>query len=72
MRVAVGGGVDFQSKAAMNCPHCRERVEPLDGSTAVIAWYSCEHCGHFWSARLRNGQPVPDPDEGLQFRRVAV
>ena len=43
---------------AMPCPACGEpRVPPLAGSTLTIAWYACD-CGHFWSARVRDGRPV--------------
>ncbi len=55
----------------MDCPHCHERIEPLEGSTPVIAWYSCRECGHFWSARLRDGRPGPEIDEEPLLRRLA-
>ena len=55
--------MDLLSRAAMNCPACHHRVEPLDGSTWVIAWYSCSQCGNFWSARLRGGVPVPESED---------
>jgi len=43
---------------AMACPSCgQSRVPPLSGSTLTIAWYACS-CGHFWSARVRDGRPV--------------
>lgn len=43
---------------AMPCPACGQpAVPPLPGSTLTIAWYACE-CGHFWSARVRDGRPV--------------
>jgi hypothetical protein len=43
---------------AMACPVCGQaQVPPLTGSTLVIAWYACV-CGHFWSARVRDGRPV--------------
>ncbi len=43
---------------AMTCPACGQpRVLPLAGSTMTIAWYTCT-CGHFWSARVRDGRPV--------------
>jgi hypothetical protein len=64
MAVAESRGVDLLSKASMNCPICQRRAEPLDGSTWVIAWYSCDDCGHFWSARLRGGIPVPEVHAG--------
>lgn len=52
--------------AVMECPNCRRVTKPDDASTAVIAWYLCEGCGHHWSARLRNGVPdgphaIPQP-----------
>ena len=65
MAVALTGSVDFLKRAGMECPQCHERVEPLEGSTPVVAWYSCARCGHFWSARLRDGRPVPEStDQG--------
>ncbi|BCS34795.1 hypothetical protein TBR22_A40210 [Luteitalea sp. TBR-22] len=46
---------------AMPCPSCgQSRVPPLAGSTLTIAWYACD-CGHFWSARVRDGRPVSSP-----------
>lgn len=43
---------------AMPCPACgRAGVPPMAGSTLTIAWYACD-CGHFWSARVRDGRPV--------------
>jgi len=43
---------------AMPCPSCGQPlVPPLPGSTLTIAWYACP-CGHFWSARVRDGRPV--------------
>jgi hypothetical protein len=49
--------------ATMLCPKCRrDRPAPLPGSTWVVAWYVCRVCSHFWSARIRNGQPVVDAD----------
>jgi transcription elongation factor Elf1 len=43
---------------AMTCPACGQtQVPPLVGSTLTIAWYTCT-CGHFWSARVRDGRPV--------------
>jgi hypothetical protein len=43
---------------AMACPSCGQpHVPPLSGSTLTIAWYACA-CGHFWSARVRDGRPV--------------
>ena len=42
----------------MPCPSCGQlQVPPLTGSTFTIAWYACP-CGHFWSARVRDGRPV--------------
>jgi hypothetical protein len=32
----------------------------MPGSSWVVAWYTCDACSHYWSARLRNGRPVPD------------
>ena len=44
----------------MSCPTCDGVcVLPDDGSSIVVAWYTCPGCGHIWSARLRNGQPDP-------------
>ena len=46
---------------AMPCPSCGQAgVPPMAGSTLTIAWYACE-CGHFWSARVRDGRPVTSP-----------
>ena len=46
---------------AMTCPSCGQvRVPPMAGSTLTIAWYACD-CGHFWSARVRDGRPVSSP-----------
>jgi hypothetical protein len=45
---------------AMSCPECLEEAPSLPGSTVVLAWYVCEGCGHFWSARVRNGRPVQE------------
>jgi hypothetical protein len=43
---------------AMACPSCGHlEVPPLPESTLTIAWYECA-CGHFWSARVRDGRPV--------------
>lgn len=43
---------------SMPCPACgHPLVPPLAGSTLTIAWYACT-CGHFWSARVRDGRPV--------------
>ncbi len=44
--------------AIMECPGCRRRVAPGDGSSPIVAWYSCSDCGADWSARLRNGRPA--------------
>jgi hypothetical protein len=35
----------------------------MDGSTTILAWYSCRRCGEFWSARIRDGRPVVEPGE---------
>lgn len=44
-----------------SCPACaRSGVPALPGSTLTIAWYACT-CGHFWSARIRDGRPVEEP-----------
>jgi len=49
------------NEATMPCPKCQgDTPAPLSGSTFVIAWYRCNRCGHFWSARIRNGEPVLD------------
>ncbi|WP_291988031.1 hypothetical protein [Luteitalea sp.] len=43
---------------AMTCPSCGQpQVPAMTGSTLTIAWYACG-CGHFWSARVRDGRPV--------------
>ena len=43
---------------AMACPSCGHlEVPPMPESTLTIAWYECS-CGHFWSARVRDGRPV--------------
>ena len=43
---------------AMVCPACgKPHVPALAGSTLTVAWYACT-CGHFWSARVRDGRPV--------------
>jgi hypothetical protein len=48
-------------EATMPCPNCQgDTPAPLSGSTFVIAWYRCNMCGHFWSAHIRNGEPVTD------------
>ena len=47
----------LSATASMNCPLCGQRVAPTADSTCVIAWYDCPHCGHQWSARIRNGLP---------------
>jgi hypothetical protein len=44
--------------AEMKCAECGEYVEPMTGSSAVVAWYSCPGCEHFWSAILNDGSPV--------------
>ena len=44
--------------AVMSCPECVEPTPPLSGSSMILAWYLCSVCGHFWSARLRDGRPV--------------
>ena len=44
----------------MECPECLEPTEPLSGSTRLLAWYVCPSCGHFWSARVRDGGPVTE------------
>lgn len=50
-----GKGLDA---LAMACPSCGQpQVPPMSGSTMTIAWYACA-CGHFWSARVRDGRPV--------------
>jgi hypothetical protein len=42
----------------MPCPVCGHvDVPALPDSTLTVAWYSCP-CGHFWSARVRDGRPV--------------
>ncbi len=50
-------------ESAMPCPRCHEdAVEPLSGSSAIVAWYTCPRCDHFWSARIRNGHPIDEPE----------
>lgn len=52
---------------AMPCPACgRTGVAPLPDSTLTVAWYTCA-CGHFWSARVRDGRAVhvAAPDAGV-------
>jgi hypothetical protein len=44
--------------SSMVCPECGTRTSPLSGSTWNLAWYTCYDCGHFWSARLRDGRPA--------------
>lgn len=39
----------------------------MSGSTWAIAWYSCEHCGTFWYARLQVG-----PGSDSPFERTAL
>ena len=62
--VRLGTIVAFRSAAmhpphaAMKCAECGEYVEPMSGSTVVVAWYSCPTCDHFWSATLHDGAPV--------------
>ena len=66
MPVALQAGVSARRHLdvlAMSCPSCGgEAVPPLAGSTLTIAWYACG-CGHFWSARVRDGRPVPAATE---------
>jgi hypothetical protein len=61
MPVAAGQGMNAGKRLdglAMPCPACGQaRVPPLADSTLTIAWYACP-CGHFWSARVRDGRPV--------------
>jgi len=52
-------------EATMPCPKCQgDCPTPLSGSTFIIAWYRCNRCGHFWSARIKNGEPVSE-DEAM-------
>jgi hypothetical protein len=44
--------------AGMKCAECGEYVEPMSGSTLLVAWYSCPTCDHFWSATVNDGAPV--------------
>jgi hypothetical protein len=44
----------------MECPKCLGHTEPLSGSTQLLTWYVCASCGHFWSARIRDGSPVAE------------
>jgi hypothetical protein len=50
----------------MDCPECAEPVEPMSGSTFILAWYECPDCRTFWSARLRNGKPEIEDAERPQ------
>jgi hypothetical protein len=45
---------------AMECPECVGLTAPLSGSTRLLAWYVCSSCGHFWSARVRDGCAVAE------------
>lgn len=50
-----------ERRPAMPCPNCSlDSVEPMLGSTLIVAWYRCELCGYFWSARVRDGQPIAE------------
>lgn len=55
--------MELPTSAIMACPHCAQRIKPLEGSTWVVAWYSCTQCGHYWSARLRDGRPAAGEGE---------
>jgi hypothetical protein len=65
---AMNGGKHLQA-LAMTCPSCgRLAVPPMTGSTLTIAWYACE-CGHFWSARIRDGRPMAGPSPNTYGHR---
>ena len=42
----------------MKCPECDSTVDPMRGSTWVLAWYLCDGCDHFWVAPIKDGKPV--------------
>ena len=44
--------------AEMKCSECAEEVEPMRGSSWVLAWYLCPSCDHFWSAPIKDGKPI--------------
>ena len=54
---------DEDRRPAMPCPNCSlDSVQPMLGSTLIVAWYRCELCGYFWSARVRDGRPIAEVD----------
>jgi hypothetical protein len=56
----MGSSLPAPSGPAMGCPECLGDTAPLSGSTPFLAWYVCALCGHFWSARIRDGCPVAE------------